>query len=90
MKPLLPMEDSEVCGRLSDWLRGSAMIVPSKCDAIAALLVQDGQSSTKRLANSLRKDEDYLLALGLDEGDSDEIVDALRREFENTPTSASS
>jgi hypothetical protein len=73
----LPLEDADVCDALSDWLQHTAGVVPSKCDMIAALLVSDGQSSTKRVANSIRKDRDYLLALGLDESDSDEIVDAL-------------
>lgn len=63
------------------------MIMPSKCDGMATVLVQDGLSSTKRLANCLRKDPDYLLALGLDEGDADEIVTALKQQ--QIPTSAS-
>lgn len=79
--PSLPSEDIEICRKLSDWLQNVAGVVPSKCGGIAAVLVHNGQSSIKRIANSIRKDRDYLLALGLDDGDADEIFDALAVEF---------
>jgi hypothetical protein len=78
--PIYREKDTILCKRLSEWLIKSAGIVPSRAANYAVLLVQNGHANTKRLARALVKDEDYLLTLGIEEDDADEMAEALKVE----------
>jgi hypothetical protein len=75
-------KDAAIVRKLSDWMIKSANIVPSRAASYASQLVQKGQASTKRLAKSVRKDPDFLVEMGIDEGDADEICESLLKEFQ--------
>lgn len=78
--PLYREKDTVICKRMSDWLIKTANIVPTRAASYAVILVQNGQASLKRLEKSLRKDSDYLLHLGFDDDDAEEIAEALNAE----------
>jgi myosin V len=78
--PIYREKDTVICKRLSDWLIKAANIVPTRAASYAVTLVQNGQASLRRLEKSLRKDPDYLLHLGFDDDDAEEIAEALGSE----------
>jgi hypothetical protein len=78
--PIYREKDTVICKRLSDWLIKVANIVPTRAASYAVTLVQNGQASLRRLEKSLKKDPDYLLHLGFDDDDAEEIAEALSSE----------
>jgi hypothetical protein len=78
--PLYREKDTVICKRMSDWLIKVANIVPSRAAAYAVTLVQNGQASLRRLEKSLKKEPDFLLHLGFDDDDAEEIADAINAE----------
>lgn len=78
--PIYREKDTVICKRLSDWLIKVANIVPTRAASYAVTLVQNGQASLRRLEKSLKKEPDYLLHLGFDDDDAEEIAEALGAE----------
>jgi hypothetical protein len=78
--PLYREKDTVICKRMSDWLIKVANIVPTRAASYAVTLVQNGQASLRRLEKSLKKEPDFLLHLGFDDDDAEEIAEAINAE----------
>lgn len=71
-------EDLANVMELYKWLSKNAEIVPSRTKIYCKVLVGAGIGSVSRLAKKLMKDPGYLEVLGINEDDSEEIINMMK------------
>lgn len=73
------MSDAAQIEGLASWMIEQADIVSSLAKQYAEKLVMNGIASVPRLSKKLAKDSAFLLNIGVDEDDAEEIIEALKR-----------